>query len=104
MKEALSSLQKMGAASRAGGEDGASATGKDPGAAAANSVDLSTALAAVGTMASGGKDVKPVDFHALKDLLPASVGEPRAQRSVGPERRGGRHERQQRDRALRRRG
>ena len=73
MKDALSSLQKMGAQAEQA-EKMAKAQGKDPGAAAANSVDLSTALAAVGTMASGGKDVKPVDFHGLKDLLPASIG------------------------------
>jgi hypothetical protein len=35
---------------------------------------MSTALAAIGTMATGGKDVKPVDFHALKDLLPENIG------------------------------
>jgi hypothetical protein len=73
MKEAMANLQKMGEQAQQA-EKTARATGKDPGAAAANSVDLNTALAAVGTMASGGKEVKPVDFHALKDLLPESVG------------------------------
>ncbi len=72
MKEALGNLQKMGEQAEKA-EKSARAAGKDPGAAAANSVDFSTALAAVGTMASGGKDVKPVDFHALKDLLPQDV-------------------------------
>jgi Yip1-like protein/zinc ribbon protein len=72
MKEALGNLQKMGEQAEKA-QQSARAAGKDPGTAAANSVDLSTALAAVGTMASGGKDVKPVDFHALKDLLPQDI-------------------------------
>ncbi|HEY5365961.1 MAG TPA: Yip1 family protein, partial [Casimicrobiaceae bacterium] len=72
MQDAISSLQKMGAQAEQA-QKTAKATGGDPNAAAANAVDLSTALAAVGTMVSGGKDVKPVDFHALKDLLPANI-------------------------------
>jgi hypothetical protein len=72
MKDALSTLEKMGAqADRA--EKAARATGADPGAAAANTVDVNAAMKAVGTMMAGGKDVQPVDFHALKDLLPASL-------------------------------
>ncbi|MEO6750031.1 MAG: Yip1 family protein, partial [Casimicrobiaceae bacterium] len=72
MQDAISSLQKMGVQAEEA-QKTAKATGGDPNAAAANAVDLSTALAAVGTMVSGGKDVKPVDFHALKDLLPANI-------------------------------
>ena len=34
---------------------------------------MGAALTAVGTMMSGGKEVQPVDFHALKDMLPASA-------------------------------
>ncbi len=72
MKDAITNLQKMGEQAEQA-QKTAKATGGDPDAAAANAVDMSAALAAVGTMASGGKDVKPVDFHALKDLLPESV-------------------------------
>ena len=72
MKDALSTLQKMGEqAERA--EKSAKATGADPNAAAANAVDVTAAMNAVGTMMAGGKDVQPVDFHALKDMLPASL-------------------------------
>lgn len=72
MKEALTSLQKMGE-QVAQAEKNARATGKDPTAAAANSVDLKTTLAAVGTMMAGGKEVHPVDFHGLKELLPETI-------------------------------
>jgi len=37
------------------------------------SVDVNAAMNAVGTLMAGGKDVQPVDFHALKDMLPASL-------------------------------
>lgn len=41
--------------------------------AGANPVDSNIALAAVGQLLTGGTDVKPVDFHKLKEMLPASV-------------------------------
>ena len=72
MKDAINQIAKMGEQAEQA-EKTAKASGRDPGAAAANTVDLSKALAAVGTMATGGKEVKPVDFHALKDMLPESV-------------------------------
>jgi hypothetical protein len=72
MKDAISTLSKMGEqAERA--EKNAKASGGDPSAAAANAVDMNAAMNAVGTMLAGGKDVTPVDFHALKDMLPASL-------------------------------
>jgi hypothetical protein len=72
MKDALDTLQKMGAqAERA--VNAARANGSDPAAASAHAVDMDAAMKAVGTMMAGGKDVHPVDFHALKDLLPASL-------------------------------
>lgn len=72
VQDAMAALTKMGQQAEQA-EKAAKVTGQDPKAAAAKSVDLNTALAAVGTMATGGKDVQPVDFHALKDLLPASI-------------------------------
>jgi hypothetical protein len=72
MKAAMSTLQKMGAQADKAEKD-ARAAGKESAAAGANAVDMSAAMNAVGTMLSGGKDVQPVDFHHLKDLLPASL-------------------------------
>ncbi len=36
-------------------------------------VDANAALGAVGQILAGGKDVQPVDFHKLKDMLPDSL-------------------------------
>jgi len=72
MKDAMSTLQKLGEQADTA-EKNARATGGDPSVAGANAVDMDAAVKAVGTMMSGGKDVKPVDFHQLKDLLPASL-------------------------------
>ncbi|MBS0319880.1 MAG: YIP1 family protein [Proteobacteria bacterium] len=72
MKDAMQQLQKMGADAEAA-EKAAKASGGDAQAAAASKVDAAQAMAAVGTMLSGGKDVKPVDFRELKGLLPTSV-------------------------------
>jgi len=71
-KDALSALQKMGEQAQAA-EKSAKSAGADPSAAAANAVDVAAAMNAVGTMIAGGKDVQPVDFHALRDMLPASL-------------------------------
>jgi hypothetical protein len=72
MQEVLATLQKMGEdADRA--QRTARASGADPGAAAAGAVDADKALAAVGQMIAGGKAVEPVDFRALKALLPEAL-------------------------------
>ena len=57
MKDAISKLEKAG-----------QQADKNPG-----SVDMNAAMNAVGTLMAGGKDVQPVDFHVLKDMLPASL-------------------------------
>lgn len=72
MKEAIATLSKMGEQAEAS-QKGARASGGDAGAGGANAVDVNAALAAVGTMMAGGKEVQPVDFHVLQDLLPASL-------------------------------
>jgi hypothetical protein len=72
MKDAMTTLQKIGEQADKAEKD-ARAKGADPSTAAANAVDMNAAMNAVGTMLSGGKDVHPVDFHQLKDLLPASL-------------------------------
>jgi hypothetical protein len=72
VNEALETLRKMGEqaqqadkAARGGGS-----TNPPP---AGGQVDANAALGAVGQIMSGGKDVKPVDFHQLKDMLPGSL-------------------------------
>jgi hypothetical protein len=69
MKEAIATLEKLGEQSKTA-ERGASAS---EASSAGKAVDMSAALNAVGTMMAGGRDVQPVDFHDLKDMLPASL-------------------------------
>jgi Yip1 domain len=73
VSDALNQLQKMGEQAQK-----ADRAAKPPGSptapgASANAVDMSTALNAVGQIMSGGKDVQPVDFRKLKDMLPESL-------------------------------
>jgi hypothetical protein len=72
--DAISKLGRMGEeAERA--EKAARASGAaDPRAAGGSAVDMNTALNAVGQIMTGGRDVKPVDFHRLKDMLPERIG------------------------------
>ena len=74
VSDALGKLGRMGEeAERA--EKAARASGAtDPRAAASPAVDMNTALNAVGQIMTGGKDVQPVDFHRLKDMLPETIG------------------------------
>ena len=70
---AMQTLAKMGEqadqAGRAGNATGSSGFQH----AAANNVDLGSALGAVGQVMTGGSDVKPVAFQDLKQMLPASI-------------------------------
>lgn len=73
VSEAVKSLAKMGeqvqqaeSAAKAGGS-----TNLPPGSSPP--VDANAALGAVGQILAGGKDVQPVDFHKLKDMLPESL-------------------------------
>ena len=65
VSEALSQLQKIGEDAQKANTRGA----PDPKASA----DLTAALNAVGTIVSGGKDVEPVDFRKLKEMLPETL-------------------------------
>jgi hypothetical protein len=65
VSEALSQLQKIGEDAQKANTRGAS----DPKAGA----DLTAALNAVGAIVSGGKDVQPVDFRKLKEMLPETL-------------------------------
>lgn len=73
VSEALKTLEKMGEqaqqaerAAKAGGATNAPA-------GSGGQVDVNAALGAVGQIVAGGKDVQPVDFHKLKDMLPESL-------------------------------
>lgn len=68
----LQALAKMGQQADQA-EKAARASGGNPDAAGAKAVDIGTALGAIGTVVTGGDKTKPVDFHALKALLPASL-------------------------------
>src|SRR6202171_1408800 len=71
--DAISKLGRMGEeAERA--EKAARASGATtPQGAGGSAVDMNTALNAVGQIMTGGRDVKPVDFHRLKDMLPERI-------------------------------
>ena len=72
MNDAVQTLSKMGEqADKA--EKAARAAGTNPQAAGANAVDMSAAMAAATTMMVGGRKVDPVDFHTLKEMLPATL-------------------------------
>ena len=65
VSEALSQLQKIGEDAQKANTLGA----PDP----KSSADLTAALNAVGAIVSGGKDVEPVDFRKLKEMLPETL-------------------------------
>jgi len=68
----LAALQKMGQQADQA-EKAARANGGNPDTAGAKTVDPAAALGALGTVLTGGNKVKPVDFHALKAMLPDSL-------------------------------
>ena len=65
VSEALSQLQKIGEDAQKANARGA----PDPKASA----DMTAALNAVGAIVSGGKDVQPVDFRKLREMLPETL-------------------------------
>jgi len=72
VNEALKTLQKMGEqAQQADKAAKAGSTGTQSTTTAP--ADVGAALGAVGQIMAGGKDVQPVDFHKLKDMLPESL-------------------------------
>jgi len=70
VNDALRALEKMGDQAQQS-ETTAKAGSASPGSS--GQVDASAALGAVGQIMAGGKNVQPVDFHKLKDLLPDSL-------------------------------
>jgi hypothetical protein len=71
--QAMTTLEKFGALAQQA--DKAAATTGSPGAKApsAGAVDVTTAMNAVGQIMTGGKEIRPVDFHELKAMLPSSL-------------------------------
>ena len=65
VSEALSQLQKIG-------EDAQKAKARET-PDAKSSADLTAALSAIGAIVSGGKDVQPIDFRKLKEMLPETL-------------------------------
>jgi hypothetical protein len=79
VNEALKTLEKMGEQARQA-DKAAGSSNVAPGSS--GQVDTNAALGAVGQILAGGKDVQPVDFHKLKDMLPESLpGMPRKEAS-----------------------
>ncbi|HVO87355.1 MAG TPA: Yip1 family protein, partial [Casimicrobiaceae bacterium] len=71
MKDAMNTLQNLGAQADQAQRSARPSSSGD--ASASANVDMSAAMGAVGTMLAGGAKVDPVDFHKLKELLPESV-------------------------------
>ncbi len=69
--DALSQLQKMG--EQAERAEKSSRAGAAAPSGANSPADMTTALNAVGQIMTGGKDVQPIDFHKLKDMLPETL-------------------------------
>jgi Yip1 domain/zinc-ribbon domain len=68
----LGAMGRMGAHTDPGaGAGDAAAVATRPGDG--KPVDVNAALGAVGKIMSGGKDVQPIDFHRLKDMLPEAL-------------------------------
>lgn len=65
--DALKTLEKLGAQSEQADK------AAKAGAPSAPAVDMTAALGAVGAIMAGGKDVQPVDFHKLRELMPGSL-------------------------------
>ena len=72
VNDALAQLQKMGEQAERAEKAGRSSSGTNP-SAGTSGADMATALNAVGQIVTGGKDVQPVDFHKLKDMLPETL-------------------------------
>ena len=80
MKEAIGALEAVGAEAAASQNAARTSGTASTSTSAGKPADMGAALNAVGTMIAGGRDVQPVDFHELKDMLPASLpGLPRVE-------------------------
>ena len=71
VNEALKTLEKMG--EQAQQADKVAKAGSTAQGTTTPPADAGAALGAVGQIMAGGKDVQPVDFHKLKDVLPESL-------------------------------
>jgi hypothetical protein len=73
VNDALRTLQKMGEQSQQADQTAKAGGPTNPPPASTGQVDANAALGAVGQIIAGGKDVQPVDFHKLKNMLPESL-------------------------------
>jgi hypothetical protein len=73
VNEALKTLEKMGEQAQQAQNAARAGSAANPPAGSGGQVDLNAALGAVGQIVTGGKDVQPVDFRKLKDLLPEAL-------------------------------
>jgi Yip1 domain/zinc-ribbon domain len=71
--DALKALEKMGEQAQQAEKTANAGGATSSPDAGSGQVDAKAALGAVGQIIAGGKDVQPVDFHKLKDLLPESL-------------------------------
>jgi len=72
VNDALAKLEKMGEQAERAEKSGRSSGAANP-STGTSAADMATALSAVGQIVTGGKDVQPVDFHKLKDMLPETL-------------------------------
>ena len=73
VNDALKALEKMGEQAQTAEKMAKAGGATDPSPGSSGQVDSNAALGAVGQIVAGGKDVQPVDFHKLKDMLPESL-------------------------------
>ena len=75
VNDALKALEKMGEQAQQAEKSGkaAGAPNASGSAQGGGQVDVNAALGAVGQIVAGGKNVEPMDFHKLKDMLPESL-------------------------------
>lgn len=73
VNQALQKLSELGEKAKQADPAAKAGTGAAPAPGAATPADMVQAMGAVGQVLSGGKNVEPVDFHELKNLLPETL-------------------------------
>jgi hypothetical protein len=73
VNDALKALEKMGEQAQTTEKIAKAGGATNPSPKSSGQVDPNATLGAVGQIVAGGKNVQPVDFHKLKDMLPESL-------------------------------
>ncbi len=73
VNDALKALEKMGEQAQTTEKIAKAGGATNPSPGSSGQVDPNATLGAVGQIVAGGKNVQPVDFHKLKDMLPESL-------------------------------